>query len=161
MPDYSDDAILSAIERFKKGEETKSDRKVIAHALDSKHIEIAPAEDSKIIEQTGGTNFGQENEIRISGDVTQIVGGFTFEQALDIAKLQEKGGDNKSKIIVALIGAGGYGQPILTGIRLDDVGLILQGAIPAAILALTAQGGFDLMEKILVPKGLRLKSDSL
>ncbi|MEF9437856.1 MAG: ABC transporter permease subunit, partial [Candidatus Mariimomonas ferrooxydans] len=28
----------------------------------------------------------------------------------------------------ALIGAGGYGQPILTGIRLDDVGLILQDA---------------------------------
>jgi len=25
----------------------------------------------------------------------------------------------------ALIGAGGYGQPILTGIRLDDFGLIL------------------------------------
>ena len=32
----------------------------------------------------------------------------------------------------ALIGAGGYGQPILTGIRLDDMGLILEGAIPAA-----------------------------
>ena len=27
----------------------------------------------------------------------------------------------------ALIGAGGYGQPILTGIRLDDLGLILEG----------------------------------
>src|SRR5262249_3044574 len=32
----------------------------------------------------------------------------------------------------ALIGAGGYGQPILTGIRLDDSLLILEGAIPAA-----------------------------
>jgi ABC-type proline/glycine betaine transport system permease subunit len=38
----------------------------------------------------------------------------------------------------ALIGAGGYGQPILTGIRLDDYGLILQGALPAAALALLA-----------------------
>ncbi len=57
----------------------------------------------------------------------------------------------------ALIGAGGYGQPILTGIRLDDPGLILQGAIPAAALALLAQGGFGLMDKIFVPKGLRLK----
>ena len=28
----------------------------------------------------------------------------------------------------ALVGAGGFGQPILTGIRLDDFGLILQGA---------------------------------
>jgi ABC-type proline/glycine betaine transport system permease subunit len=30
----------------------------------------------------------------------------------------------------ALVGAGGFGQPILTGIRLDDFGLILQGARP-------------------------------
>jgi osmoprotectant transport system permease protein len=57
----------------------------------------------------------------------------------------------------ALIGAGGYGQPILTGIRLDDVGLILQGAIPAALLALLVQGVFELAELVIVPKGLRLK----
>ncbi|MDH3402670.1 MAG: ABC transporter permease subunit [Acidobacteriota bacterium] len=56
----------------------------------------------------------------------------------------------------ALIGAGGYGQPILTGIRLDDLGLILEGAIPAALLALAAQGFFELAERVLVPKGLRL-----
>ena len=36
----------------------------------------------------------------------------------------------------ALIGAEGYGQPILTGIRLDNIGLILEGAIPAALMAL-------------------------
>ncbi len=59
----------------------------------------------------------------------------------------------------ALIGAGGYGQPILTGIRLDNVGLILEGAIPAAVLALLVQGLFDLLERIAVPKGLRLKGD--
>ncbi|GAB5408342.1 MAG: hypothetical protein BalsKO_07070 [Balneolaceae bacterium] len=47
----------------------------------------------------------------------------------------------------ALIGAGGYGQPILTGIRLDDTSLILQGAIPAALLALLVQSIFDLIEK--------------
>jgi len=56
----------------------------------------------------------------------------------------------------ALIGAGGYGQPILTGIRLDDLGLILQGAIPAAVLALVAQFLFELSERVLVPKGLRM-----
>ena len=58
----------------------------------------------------------------------------------------------------ALIGAGGYGQPILTGIRLDDVGLILQGAIPAAVLALLVQGLFELAERWIVPKGLQVKS---
>ena len=55
----------------------------------------------------------------------------------------------------ALIGAGGLGQPIFTGIRLDDLGLILQGAIPASILALLVQGAFELLERIVVPKGLR------
>ena len=58
----------------------------------------------------------------------------------------------------ALVGAGGYGQPILTGIRLDDVGLILQGAVPAALLALLIQGLFEAAERKLVPKGLRLQA---
>lgn len=56
----------------------------------------------------------------------------------------------------ALVGAGGYGQPILTGIRLDDVGLILEGAVPAAVLALLAQGLFHLAGRLVVPRGLRL-----
>ncbi len=56
----------------------------------------------------------------------------------------------------ALIGAGGYGQPILTGIRLDDLGLIFEGAIPAALLALAVQGGFEWIERGLKPRGLRI-----
>jgi osmoprotectant transport system permease protein len=55
----------------------------------------------------------------------------------------------------ALIGAGGYGQSILTGIRLADTGLILEGAIPAGLLALAVQGFFDLLERVVVPRGLR------
>ena len=47
----------------------------------------------------------------------------------------------------ALIGAGGYGQPILTGIRLDSIPLILEGAVPAALLAMLVQGLFDLIER--------------
>jgi len=61
----------------------------------------------------------------------------------------------------ALIGAGGYGQPILTGIRLDDIGLILQGAIPAAVLALLVQGVFELIERGLLPKGLRIRTNEV
>ena len=56
----------------------------------------------------------------------------------------------------ALVGAGGYGQPILTGIRLDDIGLIMQGAIPSAALALLVQGFFEFAERFFVPKGLQL-----
>ena len=59
----------------------------------------------------------------------------------------------------ALIGAGGYGQPILTGIRLDDTGLILEGAVPAALLALAVQGAFELAERLVVPRGLRLAAE--
>jgi osmoprotectant transport system permease protein len=58
--------------------------------------------------------------------------------------------------IGALIAAGGYGEPIIAGIRQDSLSLILQGAIPAACLALLVQGGFDLLEPLVVPRGLRL-----
>jgi osmoprotectant transport system permease protein len=59
--------------------------------------------------------------------------------------------------IGALIGAGGFGQPILTGIRRYDVPMILlEGAIPSAALALAVQGLFDVAEQFLVPRGLRL-----
>ena len=58
----------------------------------------------------------------------------------------------------ALIGAGGYGQPILTGIRLASTSLILEGALPAAALALIVQALFELLERTVVPRGLRLDS---
>lgn len=57
--------------------------------------------------------------------------------------------------LAALIGAGGLGQPILTGIRLNSMSLILQGAIPSVLLALAVQGVFELMERFLVPRGMR------
>ncbi|HET7307804.1 MAG TPA: glycine betaine ABC transporter substrate-binding protein [Gammaproteobacteria bacterium] len=53
--------------------------------------------------------------------------------------------------LAALIGAGGYGQPILTGIRLASVPLILEGAVPAALLALVVQGLFEIAERLLGP----------
>jgi osmoprotectant transport system permease protein len=58
----------------------------------------------------------------------------------------------------ALIGAGGFGQPILTGIRLRAPQLILQGAVSAAVLALLIQGLFELAERTLTPRGLRLQA---
>jgi osmoprotectant transport system permease protein len=56
----------------------------------------------------------------------------------------------------ALVGAGGFGQPILTGIRLDNVRLLLEGAVPAALLALVVQAAFELLGRVFVPRGLRL-----
>ena len=58
--------------------------------------------------------------------------------------------------LAALIGAGGLGEPILSGLNLNDHATILQGAVPAAILALFVQWLFDLLDRVLIPKGLRL-----
>ena len=44
--------------------------------------------------------------------------------------------------LAAFIGAGGLGEPIVTGLALNDVGLILQGAVPAALLAVVDGAGF-------------------
>src|SRR5262249_6349725 len=41
--------------------------------------------------------------------------------------------------LAALIGAGGLGEPILSGLNLNDHATILKGAIPAALLALLVQ----------------------
>jgi osmoprotectant transport system permease protein len=58
--------------------------------------------------------------------------------------------------IAAFIGAGGYGERITTGLALNDNMMLLAGAVPAAVLALLVQGAFELTERWLVPKGLRL-----
>ncbi len=55
----------------------------------------------------------------------------------------------------ALIDAGGLGVPIQQGLRTNDRELILLGAIPAAGLAVAVQGVFELLERLVVPKGLR------
>ena len=57
--------------------------------------------------------------------------------------------------IAAFIGAGGYGERIVTGLALNDHGLLLAGAVPAAALALLVQGAFELIDRWLVPAGLR------
>ena len=57
--------------------------------------------------------------------------------------------------LAALIGAGGHDQPIPTGIRLDKLRLVLEGAVPAALRALRVQGLFELGERQLLPRGLR------
>jgi osmoprotectant transport system permease protein len=59
--------------------------------------------------------------------------------------------------IGGLIGAGGFGQPIVTGLQRNDLSMILwQGAVPAAVLAMLVQWLFDLAERHVVPGGLRL-----
>ncbi len=57
--------------------------------------------------------------------------------------------------IAAFVGAGGYGERIVRGLALNDGATMLAGAIPAAALALLLQGGFELLDRWLIPAGLR------
>ena len=57
--------------------------------------------------------------------------------------------------LAAFIGAGGLGEPIVTGLALNDTSLILQGAIPAACLAIIVELLFELLEKKLIPEHMR------
>ncbi len=49
--------------------------------------------------------------------------------------------------IAAFVGAGGYGERIVSGLALNDNATLLAGAIPAAALALIVQGLFELGER--------------
>lgn len=51
------------------------------------------------------------------------------------------------------IGAGGYGRPILRGIDKFDVPLMLEGAIPAAVLALAIEALFGAVERVVARRG--------
>ena len=49
--------------------------------------------------------------------------------------------------IAAFVGAGGYGERIVSGLALNDNATLLAGAIPAAALALIVQAAFELGER--------------
>jgi len=49
--------------------------------------------------------------------------------------------------IAAFVGAGGYGERIVSGLALNDNATLLAGAIPAAALALVVHGAFELGER--------------
>ena len=48
--------------------------------------------------------------------------------------------------IAAFIGAGGFGERIVTGLALNDRELLLAGAMPAAVLALLSEAMFETIE---------------
>jgi osmoprotectant transport system permease protein len=58
--------------------------------------------------------------------------------------------------LAAFIGGGGYGTLIVRGLALDDATTILAGAIPAALMALVFHALFELVDRLVIPRGLRL-----
>jgi len=53
--------------------------------------------------------------------------------------------------LAAFVGAGGLGEPIATGLALADNRMILSGALPAAALAIVADGLLALVERAVTP----------
>ncbi|ROQ92150.1 ABC transporter permease [Desulfosoma caldarium] len=56
--------------------------------------------------------------------------------------------------VAFLIGGGGLGDLIFTGIALVDPGLMLAGAVPTALLAILTNWLLSKLEKVIVSKGL-------
>jgi osmoprotectant transport system permease protein len=59
--------------------------------------------------------------------------------------------------LAAFIGAGGLGEPIVTGLALADSRLILSGALPAALLAIIVDAMLAMVERAVRPAHLRVK----
>jgi osmoprotectant transport system permease protein len=57
--------------------------------------------------------------------------------------------------LAAFIGAGGLGEPIVTGLGLADSRLVLSGALPAALLAVVVDLGLGLVERAITPTFLQ------
>lgn len=62
--------------------------------------------------------------------------------------------------LAALIGAGGLGDLIWTGLSSYDTNMILAGAIPASILSIIAGLVIDLIHRAVTPKPMRVKEDA-
>lgn len=57
-----------------------------------------------------------------------------------------------------LIGGGGFGVWIFTGIQLFDNAYLISGAVPVSLLAVLIDYVFRSMQYVLIPKGLRVRT---
>ena len=85
-------------------------------------------------------------EVELPNALRVIITGFRIALIINIG----------TAALAFLIGAGGLGDLIFTGISLMEPDRLLAGAIPVTLLALLADFLCDLGESFLVPRGLRL-----
>jgi osmoprotectant transport system permease protein len=58
--------------------------------------------------------------------------------------------------LAAYIGGGGFGDWILQGLALNNFPILLSGAVPVAVMAMTAEIVLGFVRRMVVPKGLRV-----
>jgi osmoprotectant transport system permease protein len=59
--------------------------------------------------------------------------------------------------LAAFVGAGGFGERIVSGLAVNDTQTMLAGALPAAVLALLVQALFAAIERWITPAALRVR----
>ena len=93
-----------------------------------------------IAEAIGLTRYQQLRHVLVPMAAPTILAGVKTAAVISIG----------TATLAAFIGAGGLGEPIVTGLALNSTELILQGAIPAALLAIFVELLFEGLEKLLV-----------
>jgi osmoprotectant transport system permease protein len=98
------------------------------------HVDVTLIRVSKAL---GLTNAEQLKFVLLPLSVPAIFAGIRTAAVISIG----------TATLAAFIGAGGLGDAIVVGLSLDNVDLILQGAIPAALLAIVTELLFTVIEK--------------
>lgn len=109
-------------------------------SVDSRHIENAKA-------------FGLTNA-QILFKITLPLSSLMILAGLKTATIVTIG----TATLAALIGAGGYGTLIVSGLSLNDIPTILAGAVPAAAMAFMVHVLFEIVTRTFIPKGWRIQN---
>jgi osmoprotectant transport system permease protein len=109
-----------------------------------------PPEIKDAAKGTGLSNMSILFDIEIPYSMSVIITGFRVALVINIG----------TAALGYLIGAGGLGELIFTGINLMDTKILLAGAIPTTLLALFGDFICELATFLLVPKGLRLSKSN-
>ena len=99
----------------------------------------------EVAEAMGMTRREQLRHVLIPLSMPHIIAGIRTAAVISIG----------TATLAAFIGAGGLGEPIVTGLALNDTGLILRGAVPAALLAILTELAFSALERRLIAAHLR------
>ncbi len=102
----------------------------------------------RVAEAMGMTNAQQLRHVYVPLSLPSMLAGIRTAAVISIG----------TATLAAFIGAGGLGDPIVTGLALNDTGLILQGAVPAALLAVVTELGFEMLERVVLPGHLRAQT---
>jgi osmoprotectant transport system permease protein len=100
-------------------------------------LESIPKQIGEAADGMGLTPMQKYGYVELKMGMPYILAGIRISLIVNIA----------AATIGAIVGAGGLGMPIMSGIRIYDPILILKGALPVILLALLVDGLFRKMEK--------------